>query len=163
MPLRAADPPPPGGGAYSSLIAEAAAKYSVSPALLSAMMQNESGGNQYAISPAGAMGLMQLMPGTQRDLGVTDPFDPRQNIMGGAQYLSQMMQMSGGNTSAALARYNWGPGNFANNGGMSNLPPETASYIAKILAMLPGFASGGNFSAGRPIMGRRAWPRDDRS
>jgi hypothetical protein len=138
------------GGGYSNLIAEAAAKYGVSPALLSAMMQNESAGNPNAVSPAGAQGLMQLMPGTAKDLGVTDPFDPRQSIMGGAQYLSQMLKLSGGDTASALARYNEGPGNFA-KGGMSSLPPETASYIAKILAMLPGFASGGNFDGSHPI------------
>jgi hypothetical protein len=144
-------------GPYASMIAEAAAKYNLDPKLLTAMLQQESGLNANATSPAGAMGLAQLMPGTAKDLGVTNPYDPRQSIFGGAQYLSQQTSRFG--TQGGLAAYNMGPTAYANSiASGSALPAETQSYLAKILATLgiPMMAGGGFLAAGQPaIVGER--------
>lgn len=115
---------------WDALINEKAAKYGLSPDLLKRQMLAESGGNPRAVSSAGAMGLMQLMPRTARGLGVTDPFDPGQSVEGGAKYLAQMMRMFG-DTTLALAAYNAGPGNVKKYGGV---PPfrETQGYIQRI-------------------------------
>lgn len=82
---------------------------------------------------------MQLMPGTARDLGVADPYDPQQNLRGGVRYLRQMLQRYHGDLATALAAYNWGPGNV-DKYGMQNLPPETRAYVSRILTE---FTNGG--------------------
>jgi hypothetical protein len=92
------------------------------------MIQVESGGDPKIVSHAGAMGLMQLMPGTADGLGVTDPFDPQQNIMGGARYIKTMIDRYGGDLNTALAAYNWGPGNVDKKG-LANMPTETRNYV----------------------------------
>jgi soluble lytic murein transglycosylase-like protein len=79
---------------------------------------------------------MQLMPGTARDLGVTNSFDPEQNVMAGTRYLKQMLGRYGGDLEKALAAYNWGPGNLDRSDG--GLPDETRRYIAKIKGFLSG-------------------------
>lgn len=114
-----------------AIFQEAANTYGVSVNLLKAVGMAESNFNQYAQSGAGAQGVMQLMPATAASLGVTDPFDARQNIMGGAKLLAQNLATYGGNVDLALAAYNAGPGNVAAYGGV---PPftETQNYIAKI-------------------------------
>ena len=114
-----------------AIFQEAASTYGVSVNLLKAVGMAESNFNQYAQSGAGAQGVMQLMPATAASLGVTDPFDARQNIMGGAKLLAQNLSTYGGNVELALAAYNAGPGNVAAYGGV---PPfaETQNYIAKI-------------------------------
>lgn len=114
-----------------AIFQEAANTYGVSVNLLKAVGMAESNFNQYAQSGAGAQGVMQLMPATAAGLGVTDPFDARQNIMGGAKLLSQNLSMYGGNIDLALAAYNAGPGNVAAYGGV---PPfaETQNYVAKV-------------------------------
>ena len=116
----------------TSLIQSAAAKYSLDPALLTAVIQQESGGNPAAVSAAGAQGLMQLMPRTAASLGVTDPFDPSQNVDAGARYLRQLLDQFGGNTTLALAAYNAGPGTVTQYGGV---PPfaETQNYVSSVL------------------------------
>lgn len=139
----------PVSGNYASIIQEAAAKYNIAPDVLSALIQAESKFNPNAVSPKGAMGLGQLMPGTAADLGVTNAFDPRQSIFGAANYLSQQMGTFG-DLKTALAAYNWGPGNVAEQG-MGNLPPETLDYIARIFGIL-GMARGGPVAPGRPYM-----------
>ena len=101
----------------------------VDPSLALAVAQNESSFNQSAVSPAGAIGVMQLMPATAAGLGV-DPNDVSQNIAGGVAYLKQLLTQFGGNVSAALAAYNWGPGNVA-SGAMP--PASTQSYVSKVL------------------------------
>lgn len=118
-------------GDTNSLIKEAAARYQVDPRLVAAVAQTESGGNQEAVSPAGAVGVMQLMPDTAAGLGV-NPYDKRQNIEGGAKYLRQMMDTFGGDVQKAVAAYNAGPQSVKEYNG---IPPyrETQDYVNKVL------------------------------
>ncbi len=120
------------GGQYESLIAQAAARNGLDPAVLHGLIQQESGFDPSATSSAGAAGLTQLMPGTAASLGVGNPLDPTESIGGGARYLGQLMSEFGGNTTDALAAYNAGPGAVQQYGG---IPPysETQSYVSKVL------------------------------
>jgi len=115
---------------FDSIIRQAGEKYGVDPSLIKAVVQTESSGNPRAVSSAGAQGLMQLMPKTAADLGVHDPFDPAQNIMGGTRYLRQLMDRYQGDRKLALAAYNWGMGNVEKR--MNFMPRETKDYILKV-------------------------------
>ena len=121
--------------AYDHLIREAAEAHNVDAALIKAVMRTESAFDPRAVSPAGAQGLMQLMPALAQEMGVGDVFDPRQNIMGGAKYLRQLLDATKGNVPLTLASYNAGPGNVARYKG---IPPfkETRDYVRKITRLL---------------------------
>ncbi len=109
----------------------AAQRYSIDPALVKAVIKAESDFNPSVESPAGAQGLMQLMPGTAQDLGVSDPFDPEQNVMGGTRYLKQLLNKYDGDLDKTLAAYNWGPGNVDRKG-IDTLPDETRTYLSRV-------------------------------
>jgi len=117
------------------MVQEIAQREGLTPQLLRAVIEKESSYLPCAVSPAGAEGLMQLMPETASGLGVGDPFDPRQNLDGGARYLKQMLDRYGGNLLLGLAAYNAGPGR-ADNAGAFPLPAETTSYVSDILRKL---------------------------
>lgn len=128
---------------FDELIAAAGRKYGVSESLIKGVIQSESSFDPNAISSAGAKGLMQLMDGTAQGLGVTNAFDPAQNIDGGTRFLSYLLRKYDGDASVALAAYNAGPGRvdrlgIANGQDLAakyeQLPQETQHYIRKVLA-----------------------------
>jgi soluble lytic murein transglycosylase-like protein len=130
---------------YEAYIRNAAAKYNVDPSLVKAVIETESSFHANAVSPAGAKGLMQLMDGTARGLGVNDPFDPQQNIDAGTRYLSYLIDKYGGSVQTALAAYNAGPGRVdraeIRSGSdlaakLNTLPQETQQYITKVMNAL---------------------------
>ncbi len=127
-----------GSTAYDGLVTAAAQRYGLDPALLHGLIQQESGFDPNAGSPAGAQGLTQLMPGTAASLGVTNPYDPSQSIDGGAQYLRRQLDAFGGDVTKALAAYNAGPAAVSRYGGV---PPyaETQAYVQKVLANADAF------------------------
>ncbi|MFC5532149.1 lytic transglycosylase domain-containing protein [Cohnella yongneupensis] len=129
--------------AFDDLIAAAGEKYGVSPTLIKGVIQSESSFDPNAVSSVGAKGLMQLMDGTAQGLGVTNAFDPAQNIDGGTRFLSYLLRKYDGNVSVALAAYNAGPGRvdrlgIANDQDIAakyaELPQETQTYVRKVLA-----------------------------
>ena len=121
--------------AYDDIIADAASAYRLDPQMIKAVMQTESAFNAVAVSPVGALGLMQLMPAVAAELGADDPMDPRQNIMAGARYLRQLLDQHRGNVKLALASYNAGPGAVAK---YHAVPPfkETRNYVRRITNLL---------------------------
>jgi soluble lytic murein transglycosylase-like protein len=123
---------------YGSLIDEHATLNSVSPDLVRAVIQAESAFNPRARSPKGAMGLMQLMPATAVEFGVSDPYNPVENIRAGVKYLKQLLDTYAGKVELALAAYNAGPGAVKKYGG--TVPPyrETRNYVAKIQGSATG-------------------------
>jgi hypothetical protein len=123
--------PLPATIAYNDTIAEAAALYKLDPNLIRAIIRAESAFNPFAVSRAGAQGLMQLMPAVAEELNVLDPFDPRQNIFGGARYLRWLLDRNKGNLDLAVASYNAGPGVVERYDG---IPPyrETRDYVKKV-------------------------------
>ena len=123
--------PLPATIAYNDSIAEAARLYRLDPNLIRAIIRAESAFNPFAVSRAGAQGLMQLMPEVAEELDVLDPFDPRQNIFGGARYLRWLLDRNHGNLDLAVASYNAGPGTVDRYNG---IPPyrETRSYVKKV-------------------------------
>jgi soluble lytic murein transglycosylase-like protein len=132
------------GGAplrYEALVQDYASRTSLRPELVRAVIQVESGYNARATSPVGAMGLMQLMPQTARELGVRDPYDPADNIRGGTKYLRQLLDKYDGDEQLALAAYNAGPGAVDRHG--KQVPPfrETRDYVRKVGAKAGTVAS----------------------
>jgi soluble lytic murein transglycosylase-like protein len=120
--------------AYHDIIVKAAAEHSLDPALIKAVIHVESAFNKHAVSPKGARGLMQLMPGTAKDLGVKQVFHPDENITGGAKLLARLLVKYNNNLKLALAAYNAGEDNVDTYNG---IPPfaETQAYVRKVLEM----------------------------
>ena len=123
-----------GAAQLDSIVMTASTSNNISPSLLRAVIHQESGEDPSAISPAGAMGLMQLMPGTAQTYGVLNPWDPAENVAGGAAYLSDLLRYYHGDLRLALAAYNAGSGAVARNGGV---PPyaETRNYVVDVLSV----------------------------
>ena len=125
-----------GVSAWEAGVPAIAAEAKLDPHLLHAVIWAESRCNPVAVSPKGARGLMQLMPGTARQYGVTDSFDPLQNIRGGARYLRDLLDLFGGNVELALAAYNAGPRSVVD--ARMRIPPyrETLAYVPAVLKRL---------------------------
>ena len=117
---------------YDSLIAEHAARHALRPELVKAVIQVESGFNPRAMSSKGAMGLMQLMPATARELGVRNAYDPAENVRGGTAYLRQLLDRYDGNEELALAAYNAGAGAVDRSGRRIPAYRETRDYVRKV-------------------------------
>jgi hypothetical protein len=122
----------PAGTPYADLFQRAGAAHAVDPALLAAVARQESGFDPAAVSPAGAQGLMQLMPGTARGLGVSDPFDPTQAVDGAARLISDLL-VRFGSVDLALAAYNAGPGAVMRYDGIPPYP-ETRAYVQSVMS-----------------------------
>ena len=142
-------------GRYDQIISASAWQYGLEPAMVKAVVKCESGFNPWAQSPRGAQGLMQLMPGTQTLLGVTDAFDPQRNVAGGVRYLAMMKETFQGNLTLMLAAYNAGPQAVINAG--YTMPPyaETQQYVQCVLAARQQYAQG---RPAWPLPGRRLAP-----
>ncbi len=142
-------PPAPGGAASAEaqcpalpsdevddLVTQAGEATSVPPDLLRSVMKEESGFRPCAVSPKGAMGLMQLMGSTANEFGVTNAFDPRENVTAGAKFLKQLINLYNGDLALALSAYNAGPGRVDAAGGIPEIP-ETIQYVNRILSAAP--------------------------
>ena len=137
--------------AYMAFAEEEAIKQGLDPNLIKAIIQQESNWRADAVSSAGASGLMQLMPGTAKDMGVEDVFDPYQNIKGGVKYFKQLLSKYDGNVDKALAAYNWGMGNVDRKG-MSNMPSETTDYLSKVVGYKESFENEPMVFSGKPTV-----------
>lgn len=142
-----------------SLIHKYAHVYGVDPSLVRAVMRHESGFNPGAVSPKGAQGLMQLMPGTAALMGVRDPFDPEQNIAGGVGYLRRCLDRFGHNVPLAVAAYNAGPERVSQFGAIPPIP-ETQLFVHNVLGTYTGPvqarpAPAGNRKTAKAVQGRR--------
>ena len=151
--VRTTKPPSKRAAEYQGLIEEHAALNTVSVDLVRAVIQAESAFNSRAVSPKGALGLMQLMPATAAEFGVTDAFNPAQNVRAGVKYLKHLLDTYDGRVELALAAYNAGPAAVKKYGG--KVPPyrETQNYVARIQgSTVPGSAgTSGSVASRRPI------------
>ncbi len=140
-----------------ALISKYSQMYGVDPSLVRAVMRHESGFNAAAVSPKGAQGLMQLMPGTAALMGVRDPFDPEQNIAGGVGYLRHCLDRFQHNVPLAVAAYNAGPESVARCG---TIPPfqETQAFVNNVMGSYTGQSAPPAAKAGAPAPGKDAQP-----
>jgi soluble lytic murein transglycosylase-like protein len=127
---------------YQTAVEELAARFDLSPVLIEALVWQESRWRESAISPVGARGLAQLMPGTAREMGV-DPDDPLANLEGGARYLRQQLDRFDGDLEKALAAYNAGPGRVEAAGGIPRIR-ETQTYVAAVMGRLANHSKSEN-------------------
>ncbi|MEJ2270162.1 MAG: lytic transglycosylase domain-containing protein [Desulfobulbaceae bacterium] len=118
---------------YSSFINAAAKRYNLTPELIQAIIKIESSFNPFAISERGAMGLMQLMPETAKEMNVESPFEAEENIMGGSRYLRKLHDLFAGDLQLVLAAYNAGPNRILKNNHRIPRIPETEEYVKKVL------------------------------
>ena len=118
---------------YSTFINNAATRYNLAPELIQAIIKIESSYNPFAISERGAMGLMQLMPQTAKEMNVASPFEAEENIMGGSRYLRKLHDLFDGDLPLVLAAYNAGPNRVLENGHRIPRIPETEEYVKKVL------------------------------
>jgi len=125
---------------YDKYIARAARHYRVDPHLVKAMVKVESGFDPYAVSSKGAKGLMQLMPATIREMGIADPFDPEENVMGGTRYLKKNLDRFKGDVELSLAAYNAGPRLVEETGRIPRIP-ETVDFVKKVMESYRHFAT----------------------
>jgi hypothetical protein len=123
-------PPEPRGGQIDAAIRDAAKAHGVDQALVRSVIKAESGFNPNSTSPRGAMGLMQLMPETARELGVQNSYDPVENVQAGTRYLKMLLNRYDGDVSLALAAYNWGMGNLERR--PAQMPAETRRYVEQV-------------------------------
>ncbi|MGE0917623.1 lytic transglycosylase domain-containing protein [Trichlorobacter lovleyi] len=126
-------------GAIEQTISKASQRYGVDAGLIKAVIKAESNFNPRAVSSAGAQGLMQLMPATARGLGVSNSFDPEQNVMAGTRFLKGLLDRYNGDLDSALAAYNWGPGNVDRR--PDRLPRETREYLVKVKQYYSAFTA----------------------
>lgn len=129
------------GPYLESLIQKYGNHYGVDPSLVRAVMRHESGFNPHAVSPKGAQGLMQLMPGTASLMGVNNPFDPEQNVAGGVGYLRHCLDRFGHNVPLAVAAYNAGPARVAKSNGVPAIP-ETQAFVKNVMGTYTGKSPG---------------------
>jgi soluble lytic murein transglycosylase-like protein len=131
-----------GAAQFEPSITAAASEFGVDPNLIKSVIQQESAFNPKATSHCGAMGLMQLMPDTAKELGCNDAYDSEQNIKSGTKYLKQLLDRFHGDTSLALAAYNSGPGNVEKYNGIPPIP-ETQNYVKNILGFYAAYKRNG--------------------
>ena len=127
--------PPLPASELDALVDDAAQHEDLEPDLIRSVIRQESAARPCAVSPKGAMGLMQLMPATALQFGVSDAFDPKENVSAGARLLKQLLGMYGGDVSLALGAFNAGPGKVTQTGGLPDYP-ETQDYVQKVLSLL---------------------------
>ena len=142
-------------------IDQAASRHNVDPNLVRAVIKVESNFNPNAVSRKGAMGLMQLMPQTARQLNVINPFDPQQNVDAGVRHLKQLMENYGGDVKLSLAAYNAGAGAVARSAGVPHFA-ETRNYVKRITELYYGGSSAGYHILGPPVRDPVRVQRDDR-
>jgi soluble lytic murein transglycosylase-like protein len=130
---------PAGSQWLEPIIAKASNRYGVDAGLIKAVIKAESNFNPKAVSSAGARGLMQLMPATARGLGVSDSFDPEQNVMAGTRFLRDLLDRYNGNIDSTLAAYNWGPGNVDKH--PASLPRETRNYLTRVKQLYTSYTA----------------------
>lgn len=140
----------------------AAQRHRLDPVLIRAIIQVESGGWADARSAKGALGLMQLMPGTASELSIADPLDPEANILGGAEYLRRMLDRFQGDLLRALAAYNAGPGAVERANGIPPFP-ETRRYLAKVLHLWRHFKTAELGLTHRSSLAEKKGPTEERS
>jgi soluble lytic murein transglycosylase len=128
---------------YDRIIDQTSLKYNIEPAVIKAVITAESDWNPAAVSHKGAIGLMQLMPGTARDMQVSNPYDPEENIEGGTKYLRWLLNRFNGNLDLALAAYNAGPSKVERSGGIPSIR-ETSKYVKNVTRIYKGTSEGKN-------------------